>query len=148
MCETQNPLEAQVCSVCGTSFAEVVRPPDSRPQRDPNMAALVSLFLPGAGHMYLHLWPQGIARAVVSLWVMSVVLVSLLAGGRSNTTSVAVTFGLVATGLWVAGAHDAFREARGEPDRAVLKGKVFLYLVLGLLMLLFFLLMSAGLRAR
>jgi hypothetical protein len=109
---------------------------------------LVSLFLPGAGHMYLHLWPQGIARAVVSLWVMSVVLVSLLAGGRSNTTSVAVTFGLVATGLWIAGAHDAFREARGEPDRAVLKGKVFLYLVLGLLMLLFFLLMSAGLRAR
>ena len=147
-CDAQNPLEAQVCSVCGTTFAEVVRPKETRPERDPNMAALVSLFLPGAGHMYLHQWPQGIARAIVSLWVISVVLVSMLAGGKNNTSTVAVTFGLVATALWLIGAHDAFREARGESDQAILKGRIFLYLVLGLLMLLFFMLVSAGLSAR
>ena len=147
-CETTNPLEAQVCSVCGTTFAEVVRPKESRPERDPNMVALISLFLPGAGHMYLHLWPQGIARAIVSLWVVSVVVVSLMAGGAKNAATVPATFGLVATALWVLGAHDAYREARGESNQVILKGRVFLYLVLGLLMLLFFLLVSAGLSAR
>ena len=147
-CDNVNPLEAQVCSVCGTTFADIVRPESTKPQRDPNMAALMSLFLPGAGHMYQHLWPQGIARAIVSLWVMSVVLVSLFAGGRNNSMLVGVTFGIVATALWVVGAHDAYREARGESAMVILKGKVFLYLVLGLLMLLFFLLMAAGLNAR
>ena len=147
-CETVNPIEATACSVCGTTFADIVRPKSERPERDPNMAALISLILPGAGHMYLHLWPQGIARAIVSMWVVSVVLVSLIAGGKNNTTTVAVTFGIVATALWLVAAHDAFREARGEGDQVLLRGKIFLYLVLGLLMLLFFLLVSAGLGAR
>ena len=147
-CETPNPLEAQVCSVCGTTFADVVRPKDTRPERDPNTAALVSLFLPGAGHMYLHLWPQGIARAIVNLWVAGVFLVAALAGGQSKATTLAVTFGAIATALWGINAHDAWREARSEGDQAILKGRIFLYLVLGLLMLLFILLVSAGLSAR
>lgn len=98
--------------------------------------------------MYLGLWPQGIARAIVSLWVMSVVLVSLLTRGRNNTTTLAVTFGLVSAALWLISAYDAFREARGETDQVLLKGRIFLYMVLGLLMLLFFMLVSAGLNAR
>src|SRR5687767_7513179 len=39
-CDNMNPLDAQVCSVCGTSFADVVRPESNKPERDPNMAAL------------------------------------------------------------------------------------------------------------
>ena len=56
------------------------------------------------------------ARAIISVWVFAVAAVSLLAGGRSNTMSVGITFAVVATGLWLVSAHDAFREARGESD--------------------------------
>ena len=147
-CEASNPLEATACEVCGTPFAEIVKPKDTRPPRDPNTVALVSLFFPGVGHMYLGQWPQGIARAIVHLWVLSVVFISLLAGGQSNTTALTMSFALAATALWAISAHDAYREARSEPGRVILKGKAFLYLVLGLLMLLFLMLVGAGLSAR
>jgi hypothetical protein len=147
-CDNANPLEAQVCSVCGTSFAEMLRPKPERPQRDPNLASLLSLFLPGAGHAYLGMWGQAIARGVISLWVLMVVVVSLLAAGKGSSNLVAIVFGAVGTVLWGVGAHDAFREARGEGLMTILKGKLFMYLVLGLLMLLFVLMMGAGLQAR
>ena len=147
-CDTVNALEAPFCSVCGTSFADTIRPKVERPQRDPNMAALVSLLFPGAGHMYVGLWSQGIARAVIQAWVLSVVAMGVLSGARGRTSIVAVTFGVVAFGLWLVGAHDSYREARGESKLTLLRGKAFLYVVLGLLMLLFFLLLGAGLNAR
>ncbi len=147
-CETENALDSQTCSVCGTTFAEVVRPKVERPQRDPGMAAMVSLFLPGAGHAYLGLWGQAVARAVITLWIFFVVLISLLQRGQAGSARVAVVFGIAATALWVVAAHDAYREAREEQGLVLLKGKVFLYTVLGLLVLLVVLLMSSGLSAR
>ena len=147
-CETKNPLEAQYCSVCGTTFAEVVRPKPERPPRDPNLAALLSLFFPGAGHAYVGLIGQAVARGVISVWVVSVVILSIVAGGKSGSNSLAIVFGVVATMLWMLAAHDAYREARGESAMVLLKGKFFLYLVLGLLMLLFAMLVGAGLSAR
>ena len=146
-CDTENPLDQQVCSVCGTTFAEVVRPKEERPERDPGMAAMASLFFPGAGHGYLGLWGQAIARGVLHAWVLFVVLIAVLQRGPGSG-SVGIVFGLAATGLWGVSAHDAYREARHESNQVLLKGKVFLYLVLGLLVLLLVLLMSSGLRAR
>jgi hypothetical protein len=146
-CETKNPLAAQACSVCGTPFGDVVLPPVERPERDPNMAALLSLFLPGAGHAYIGSMGQAIARAVLSIWVVGVVVISLFAGGKSNSGLVTLVFAFVATALWLVAAHDAYREAKGDARSVILKGKLFLYVVLSLLMLLFMLLMSASLQA-
>ena len=146
-CDTENPLDQQVCSVCGTTFAEVVRPKEERPERDPGMAAMASLFFPGAGHGYLGLWGQAVARGVLHAWVLFVVLIAVLQRGPGSG-AVGIVFGLAATGLWGVSAHDAYREARHESSQVLLKGKVFLYLVLGLLVLLLVLLMSSGLRAR
>ncbi|HJR45923.1 MAG TPA: hypothetical protein VJ927_10000 [Actinomycetota bacterium] len=143
-CENENALDAQTCAVCGTPFAEIARPKVERPQRDPGTAALVSLFLPGAGHGYLGMWGQAVARAVLSVWVVFVVLISLLQRGRGSAM-IATVFAVAATGLWAVAAHDAYREARDEASMVLLKGKVFLYLVLGLLVLLLVLLTSAGL---
>ena len=142
-CDTKNPLEAQVCVVCGTRFADVVRPPDERTTRDPNTAALYSLFFPGAGHWWLGLKGQAVARGVLSSWV---VLVAIL-GGVGGSLLLAGVFALVAFGLWAGAAHDAYREARQEPEMVLLKGRSFLYLVLGLLMLMVILLVAAGIRA-
>lgn len=147
-CDNENPLEAQVCEVCGTKMADVVEPPPQRPERDPGTAAMVSLFFPGAGHGYLGLWGQAVARGVLHLWVLMVVLVSLVQRGEGGSTLIGIVFALVATALWAASAHDAYREARKEPNQALIKGKVFLYLVLGLLMLLMVMLTASGLSAR
>ena len=146
-CDTENPLDQQVCSVCGTTFAEVVRPKEERPERDPGMAAMVSLFFPGAGHGYLGMWGQAVARGVLHAWVLFVVLIAVVQRGPGSAP-IGIVFGFAATGLWAVSAHDAYREARHESSQVLLKGKVFLYLVLGLLVLLLILLMSSGLRAR
>ena len=147
ICETVNDLERLDCDVCGAPFAKTVLPEEEKPQRDPNMVALISLFLPGAGHAYLGHWGQAIARGVISLWVIMVVFVAALQRGAASSNLVMVVFGVVATGLWAVAAHDAYREARGERALVILKGKIFFYLVLGLILLLVALLMSAMIKA-
>lgn len=135
-CDNENRLEEQACSVCGTPFAAAIRPPDTeRPQRDPGTTALISLFFPGAGHAYLRMWPQAIARGVISVWVILMTLFFAI-GGKGGSTPVALLYGAAAFGLWATAAHDAFREANGEPKQVLLQGRRFTYVVLGLLMLL------------
>jgi hypothetical protein len=132
-CDETNDLAENVCAVCGTPFAEVLRDPGpERPARDPGTAALLSLLFPGAGHAYVGAWGQAIARGIVSAWACLVVLFALFQGGR-GTLPAALAFGAAAFLLWVAAAHDAFREAQGAPESALVKPKHFLFLVLGLL---------------
>jgi hypothetical protein len=45
-------------------------------------------------------------------------------------------------------AHDAYQEARGHSAATLLKGRVFMYVVLGLLGLLFVMLVGAAFQAR
>lgn len=142
-CETVNPLDASVCSVCGTTFADVIRPSEDRPERDPNTVAMYSLFFPGAGHWYLGLTGQAVARGVLSVWVVLVAVLAAIAG----SVLMGVVFGLAALGLWIIAAHDAYREARRESAAVILKGRTFLYLVLGLLLLMVVLLVAAGVQA-
>ena len=135
-CDTENRLEEPVCTVCGKAFAEAMRPPGpERIQRDPGTTAMISLFFPGAGHAYLGMWPQAIARGVISVWV-ALMAVFFAIGGKTGAMPVAMLYGAAAFGLWMTAAHDAFREANGESRQVLLQGRRFTYLVLGLLMLL------------
>lgn len=143
-CENENPLEAQVCAVCGTTFADTVRPPKETPQRDPNTVALYSLFFPGAGHWQLDMRGQAVARGVLNVWVIFVAVVAAIQGSMA----MAVPFGVAAFALWGLAAHDAYREARREGDQVILKGRAFLYVVFGLLLLMVILLVATSLSAR
>jgi hypothetical protein len=135
-CEAENPLDEPACRVCGTAFAESMKPPPKgHIERDPGTVALVSLFFPGAGHAYLGMWPQAIARGVVSIWVALMTLFFAV-GGKGGSAGAAALFGLVAFALWAVAAHDAFREASDQPSQVLLHGRRFTFLVLGLLMLL------------
>lgn len=145
MCDTENPMDRQVCATCNAPLAETLRPPEpERPQRDPNMTALVSLFMPGAGHAYLGMWGQAVARGVISIWVVFTALVGAIHGSRL----LGVTFGSAAVALWALAAHDAYREAAGTPDAVLLKGRIFLYVVLGLLVLLMVMLFAGAMQAQ
>lgn len=144
-CDSENPLDAGTCGVCGQALAATLRPPaPERPARDPGTTTMISLFFPGAGHGYLGMWGQAVARAAISVWVVLTALIGAIQGA----TLLAVVFGVAATGLWLLAAHDSYREALGEPNAVILKGKLFLYLVLGLLVLLFILLFTAALSTR
>lgn len=143
-CDSENPMDVAACVVCGSKLADTLRPPEpQRPPRDPNMTALVSLGFPGAGHAYLGLWPQAIARGVLQLWVVAAALI----GAISGSTLLGVLFGIASFALWLVSAHDAYREASGQPGLVLLKGRVFLWLVLGLLSILMITVVTTALRA-
>lgn len=147
-CETVNGFERNVCEVCGATFAEVLKEPDEdTPKRDPNTVALVSLFFPGAGHGYLGMWGQAVARGVISLWVIATAFFAA-AQGATQSLIVAVVFGLVSFALWVVSVHDAYREAKGQTSAVLLRDKLFLYLVLGLLLLSVMMVFSIAMGAR
>lgn len=135
-CDAENRLEEPACTVCGTPFAQSMKPPaPERPARDPGMTAMLSLFFPGAGHAALGMWPQAIARAVVNLWALSMALFFAVAG-QGSARAVALVYAAAAFALWGASSHDAYREAKGETRDVLLYGRRFTYVVLGLLVLL------------
>lgn len=146
VCEKTNSIDEQVCAVCGASLAETLRPiKDKGPQRDPNTTALYSLLFPGAGHAYLGLWGQAIARGVMSVWVLLVVLVTGIQNGPLQPLP--LLFAAISLGLWLTAAHDSYREAQRDPSMVLLKDRYVVYVVLGLLFLLFGLLLFQGLQA-
>jgi hypothetical protein len=147
VCATQNPIEVQVCTACGSPFAETVRE-DSEDQitGDPNSAALFSLFFPGAGHGYLGLWGDAIARAIISVFTVGVAAFSFV----SDAPLVTITFGLLSFSLWLAAAHDAYREASHQSNSVLIRTRHYGFVMLGILGLLFLMLMITylGLRAQ
>ena len=145
-CDTENPLALQICSVCGTQFANTLK--EEKPkttERDPGTVAMYSLFMPGAGHAYMGMWGQAIARGILQVWVLFTAMMGAIQKGGSNI--IVIVFGLASVVLWALAAHDAYREATHEPKAVILKGRAFMYLVLGLLVLLIVLLMGAGMKA-
>ena len=148
VCESENPLQADQCGVCGASFARSMRPDQpTRVQRDPGKTALYSLFCPGAGHAYLGEWGQAVARFVLSAWVVTVALLSGLQGRSGVAWTTAILFGLIAFCLWLIAAHDAYREATGARSAVILKGRMIVYLVIALLVLMMILLVFGTLAA-
>ncbi len=147
LCGHDNDLEALSCAVCGAAFAQTVAPPQQRvTSRDPGTVTLISLFFPGAGHAYLGLWGQAVARGMTSLWVALMTL--MLAVQRGPGSMGALVFSVVSLGLWLVSAHDAYREATFDRRSVLLKDRWFMYLVLGLLLLSFVIVFSAAMQAR
>lgn len=146
-CATTNSLDDDACTACGTSFVTTMKPDEARgPERDPGTAAMLSLFMPGAGHGYLGLWGQAVSRAILGLWVSGMVLLAGLQDGAGSGL-IAIVFGAASFGLWIVTAHDAYREASHNPRAVILEGRTFLGTVLGLLLVLLGMLVVSGLRA-
>jgi ribosomal protein L40E/TM2 domain-containing membrane protein YozV len=138
VCDEINPIELNSCRVCQSTFAETLRPQPLKVSGDPNTAALYSLFFPGAGHAYLGMWAQAVARAILSTWVVAVSILLLIGGGGLLAGSV---FVLSSVALWITAAHDAYREASHQPALVLLHGRRFMYVTVGLLGLLFLMLL-------
>lgn len=148
-CGHDNELDAPSCAVCNASFEQTMTNAQVSPHEpDPNKAALYSLLLPGAGHAYLGLVGQAVARAVMSVWVVGVTLIALFSDGGRTGALVWTTYGCAAVALWLAAAHDAYREAGGQPALVLLSGRRFLYVTLALIGVLFLVMTVGAMGAR
>jgi hypothetical protein len=149
-CGTENPLEAQLCSVCGTTFASLVeRPPETKARIEPGRAAMFSLIFPGLGHYVAGRTADGVARAVVFLFALVTGLVILIGGIRNSfgpMLPLMVICLMFAMGMYVVSTVDAGRVASGE--RQVLTPRMLLYGATGLILVtLGFFILAATSRA-
>lgn len=116
-CGNENPLEMDVCAVCGTSFAAMMRQDETPLRTDPKEAVKWSLMFPGLGHRKAGRGPDGLARAVFFVMVLSMAILTGLSG-LSSPVGVGI-FGLylvAAIVVYVGSAYEASRIAQGgEP---------------------------------
>ena len=113
-CGSLNAIELDVCSVCGTSFAQLLRQDEPRPTVSPRDAFLWSLTFPGVGHAKAGRAPDGIARGTLFVLTFGLTLVMVLSGVSSPPVFAVVVLLLVsAITIYLGSAAEAYRIADG-----------------------------------
>jgi ribosomal protein L40E len=133
-CGTENPIDAKLCSACGTPFGAALHQPEELPDVDPGRAATVSLFFPGAGHYIAGRKGEAFARGVIFTFSIVMGIASFGAvrsGSRGANFLLMVISLLAAAGLYITSTADAGRAARGE--KQLLSMRALLYLAVGLI---------------
>ena len=134
-CGTENPIDAPICSACGTPFRQVLREPEEVIEVDPGRAAMMSLIFPGVGHFLVGRRGEGIARGVVFAFALVTGLVSLGAVTRGVGGAYLMLMVLAlgaAAALYVVSTVDAGRAANRLPQ--LLPSRVLMYGGIGLMM--------------
>jgi hypothetical protein len=145
-CQSENPIEAMSCGVCGTPFGKLLEEPEPAPRSDPGRAMAYSLLFPGMGHVVAGRAADGAARAVIFAYAAATAIIILvMTGGEPGPfLSLLVASAAVAVGLYVVSAMDAARVARGEPP--LVTARILLYGGAGLILLTVVVLVVVGLR--
>jgi hypothetical protein len=127
-------MELDVCSVCGTSFGQLLRQEEPGPTVSPRDAFLWSLTFPGVGHAKAGRAADGIARGTLFVLTFGLTLVIVLSGVSS-----ASVFGVVvlllgsALVLYLGSAAEAYRIADGGSP--FVSARMLLWATVGLVML-------------
>jgi hypothetical protein len=133
-CGTQNAIELDLCSVCGTSFGQLLREPAAGPKVSPRDAFLWSLTFPGVGHARAGRAPDGIARGTLFVLTFGLALVIVVSG-----VSTAPVFGVVvlllgsALVIYLGSAAEAYRLAAGGSP--FVSARVLLWATVALIMI-------------
>ncbi len=133
-CGSSNPIELDVCAVCGTSFAQLLRQEEDRSAVSPREAFLWSLTFPGVGHAKAGRAADGIARGTLFVLTFGLTLVIVSSGVSTGPVFGVVALLLVsALLLYVGSAFEAYRIAEGGAPfvsaRALLWATVALIMV-------------------
>lgn len=136
-CDTRNPIEATLCTACGTPFARLLEEPSAQPQMDPQTAAVWSMVFPGLGHWQLGQRGDAIARFAMFGWAFGALLVLLVSrmgkGGMGPTMPLFLLFLGASVAIYVLSAVDAYRIAGGE--RPLVSSRALLWTSAGLIVL-------------
>ena len=146
-CESENPIDATTCRICGTPFGKLLQEQTVAPRSDPGRATAYSLLFPGLGHVVAGRAGEGAARAVIFAYAAatSIIVLVMTGGAPGPFLSLLMASVAVAVGLYVVSAMDAGRVARGEPS--LLSPRILLYGGAGLILLTVVVLVVVGLRA-
>ena len=116
-CGNENGLELDACSVCGTTFASLMRQGEAPVRVDPKDAMSASLLYPGLGHRKVGKGLDGLARGVLFTVLAAMAATVLVAGVDSaGTFGVFALFLGAALLVYLGSAYEAYRMAAGEPS--------------------------------
>lgn len=132
-CGTDNPIETNNCSACGTPFGDLFRQDEAPPKVEPGDAFRRSLVFPGLGHRAMGRGGEGLARAVLFLTCFAIAIVALGSGaGTGAVAAVAVVFGVLGLLVYLGTAFEASQIAGGSPP--LLSSRTIVWIVGGVLM--------------
>ncbi len=133
-CGSQNPIELDVCGVCGTSFAQLLRQDEPGPTISPRDAFLWSLVFPGVGHAKAGRAGDGIARGTLFVLTFGLALVVVLSGVSSAPVFAVVALLLIsALTIYLGSAAEAYRIADGGSP--FVSARVLLWATVALIMI-------------
>jgi hypothetical protein len=133
-CGSQNPIELDLCGVCGTSFAQLLRHEEGASTVTPRDAFLWSLTFPGVGHAKAGRAADGIARGTLFVLTFGLTLVIVVSGVSSGPVFGVVTILLVsALALYLGSAFEAYRIADGGAP--FLSARALLWATVALIMI-------------
>jgi predicted RNA-binding Zn-ribbon protein involved in translation (DUF1610 family) len=133
-CGSQNPIELDVCGVCGTSFAQLLRQDEPGPTVSPRDAFLWSLTFPGVGHAKAGRAADGVARGTLFVLTFGLALVVVLSGVSSPPVFAVVALFLVsALTIYLGSAAEAYRIAEGGSP--FVSARVLLWATVALIMI-------------
>lgn len=112
-CGNANPIELDACSVCGTSFATLMRSDEKPADVDPKDALVASLIFPGRGQRKLGRPLDGFARGVLFVIMCSLALILAFAHGSSVLKSMFWLYLFLALAVYLGSAYEAYRMAEG-----------------------------------
>jgi hypothetical protein len=132
-CGAQNAIDLDVCGVCGTSFAQLLRQDEPGPIVSPRDAFLWSLTFPGVGHAKAGRGADGAARGTLFVLTFGLALVVVLSGVSSPPVFAVVALLLVsAITIYLGSAAEAYRIADGGAP--FVSARVLLWATVALIM--------------
>ena len=132
-CGNFNAIELQHCDVCGSSFLDRFRTEEPEEPRNWNAALVMTMLLPGAGHLAVGRYGSGWARIVLFAgWLLGTLM--LISAGGSQGVVMGTPLLLGALILWVMSMVDVYRLQQGDSE--ILVGRHLLWLVVGVLLML------------
>jgi RNA polymerase subunit RPABC4/transcription elongation factor Spt4 len=132
-CGERNAIELDVCPVCGSSFASLMRQ-DERPREvDPKDALVRSLIFPGLGHRLCGYPLDGLARGVLFGMIAVMAFLVGLSGTRSTSLKLMfLLFCVLAALVYVGSAYEAYGLAAG--GRLLVNAKQILWATVAVVM--------------
>lgn len=132
-CEHENDIQLNLCEICGTSFASLMKADDEPVSVDPKDAMIQSLIYPGLGHRLAGRGADGVARGALftlsAILLLMVALSGLGSAGQSAMVALYLTTTLI---VYVGSAAEAYRIAGGGAP--FVSARTLLWVTVGLLL--------------
>jgi hypothetical protein len=132
-CGHENDIHVDLCVVCGTSFAALMRQDEVPPTVDPKEAVRSSLVFPGLGHRKAGRALDGFARGALFALMLTMALF-IVVSGLSSPVAVAIFlfYVLAAITVYVGSAYEAAQIAEG--GQPFIGARKLLWITVGLIL--------------